>query len=180
MWFYFTTMVANDIMQAPDTNSPLYAEGVVWGNICFGFYSTITFIFALILPTIAQRLGKKLTHCICLTCGGLGLLAVWFMSSKYELLLSMTGIGIAWASVLSMPYAILTPHLPKGKFGVYMGIFNFFIVIPEIIATLFFGWVMSEFLGNDRVSAVMFGGAMLLIAAVAILFVNEKVRVKQT
>ena len=176
MWFYFTTMVANDIMQAPSTDSPLYAEGVVWGNICFGFYSFITFLFALILPSIAERLGKKVTHSVCLLAGGLGLTAVGLMSGKYELLLTMTGVGIAWTSILSMPYAILTPHLPKGKFGVFMGIFNFFIVIPEIIAALFFGWVMSEMLGNDRVAAVMFGGAMLLIAAVAVLFVNEKVR----
>ena len=173
MWFYFTTMVANDIMQAPGTDSPLYAEGVVWGNICFGFYSFITFIFALIIPSIARRIGKKFTHSLCLLCGGLGLLSVWFVTSKFQLLFSMTGVGIAWASILSMPYAILTPHLPKGKFGVFMGIFNFFIVIPEILATLFFGWVMSEFLHNDRVMAIMVAGSMLLIAAVAILFVNE-------
>jgi len=85
----------------------------------------------------------------------------------------MAGVGIAWASILSMPYAILAPKLPPAKMGIYMGIFNFFIVIPEILATLFFGWVMSEFLGNNRLYAVMLGGAMLLIASVAILFVDS-------
>ncbi len=174
MWFYFTTMVANDIMQAPNPKSPLYAEGVVWGNICFGFYSLVTFLFALVLPTIARRLGNKVTHSICLICGGIGLMSVYLMTGKYELLLSMTGVGIAWASILSMPYVILTPHLPKGKIGMYMGIFNFFIVIPEILATLFFGYIMKEYLGNDRVLAVVVAGAMLLIAAVTILFVNDK------
>lgn len=176
MWFYFTTMVANDIMNAPDTSSPLYAEGVVWGNICFGYYSFITFLFALIIPQIARKLGKKLTHSICLALGGLGLISVFLMTNKYQLLLSMTGVGIAWSSILSMPYAILTPHLPKQKIGVYMGIFNFFIVIPEILATLLFGWVMSNLLDNNRVSAVMVGGAMLLIAAFTVLLVNEKKR----
>ncbi|MEM9936953.1 MAG: MFS transporter [Bacteroidota bacterium] len=176
MWFYFTTMVANDIMQAPNTDSPLYAEGVVWGNICFGFYSFITFMVALVLPGIANRIGRKVTHSICLTLGGTGLLSVFFMTSKYQLLLSMAGVGIAWASVLSMPYAILTPHLPKEKIGVYMGIFNFFIVIPEIMATLFFGFIMSNFLNNSRISAVMIGGACLLIAAVLIHFVNEEIQ----
>ncbi len=174
MWFYFTTMVANDIMAAPSPQSPLYTEGIVWGNICFGFYSVVTFLFALVIPSIANKFGKKLTHSICLICGGIGLLAVYYMNNKYQLLISMAGVGIAWSSILSMPYAILTPHLPKNKIGIYMGIFNFFIVIPEIIATLTFGWVMSEILGNNRVSAVMFGGGMMLIAAIAILFVNEK------
>ncbi|NNE28722.1 MAG: MFS transporter, partial [Saprospiraceae bacterium] len=174
MWFYFTTMISNDILQAPGTDSPLYAEGVVWGNICFGFYSFITFLFALVIPHIAKRFGKKHTHFFCLMMGGLGLLLVGMMSNKYELLISMTGIGIAWASILSMPYALLTPHLPKGKFGIYMGIFNFFIVIPEIIAALAFGYVMVEWLDNSRMSAIMFAGAMLMLGAFAVLFVTEK------
>ncbi len=173
MWFYFTTMIANDIMLAPSTDSPLYAEGVVWGNICFGFYSLITFLFALVIPRIADKFGKKLTHSFCLICGGLGLMAVYFFTNKYQLLISMTGIGIAWASILSMPYAILTPHLPKGKFGVFMGIFNFFIVIPEIIATLGFGWVMSNLLANNRVAAVILAGIMLVIAAITVSLVDD-------
>ncbi len=174
MWFYFTVMVANDIMQAPNTDSPLYAEGVVWGNICFGFYSFITFLFALLLPSIAKKFGKKLTHALCLLAGSVGLIAVLFITNKYQLLFSMLGVGIAWTSILSMPYAILTPHLPEGKIGIYMGIFNFFIVIPEILATLFFGYIMKEYLHNDRVLAVVFAGVMLSLAAVAVLFVNEK------
>lgn len=175
MWFYFTTMVSNDILKAPDPSSPLYAEGVVWGNICFGFYSLVTFLVALYLPRLATRVGKKRTHAICLVCGGIGLLAIYFMTNKYQLLLSMTGVGIAWASILSMPYALLTPSLPQGKFGVFMGIFNFFIVIPEILAALGFGWVMNHILHNNRVSAIMLAGVMLLLAAVAVmLLVHEK------
>ncbi|MEM7512290.1 MAG: MFS transporter [Bacteroidota bacterium] len=180
MWFYFVTMVANDIMQAPSTDSPLYSEGLIWGNLCFGFYSFVTFLFALVLPNIANRLGRKLTHSICLTLGGIGLLSVFLMTNKYQLLLSMLGVGIAWASVLSMPYAILTPHLPREKIGVYMGIFNFFIVIPEIMATLFFGYVMRTYLNNSRLSAVMVGGACLLVAAVLIHFVNEEMQTRKT
>jgi maltose/moltooligosaccharide transporter len=95
---------------------------------------------------------------------------------KYWLLLSMVGVGIAWASILSMPYAILAPQLPPEKMGIYMGIFNFFIVIPEILATLLFGFVMEHWLDNDRLAAVMLGGCMLLMAAIAVLFVNDKVQ----
>ena len=173
MWFYFTTTVANNIFKAPNTSSELYAEGVAWGNICFGFYSMVTFLFAFQIPKLAERFGKKRVHSICLIAGGIGLLSVGVIESKHLLFLSMAGVGIAWASILSMPYAILAPKLPPAKMGIYMGIFNFFIVIPEILATLFFGWVMSEFLGNNRLYAVMLGGAMLLIASVAILFVDS-------
>lgn len=174
MWFYFTTAVARDVLGAPDTNSPLYSEGVAWGNICFGFYSAICFAFSFVLPKLADRLGRKYIHAICLVLGGLGLLFVGIAPNKYWLLLSMTGVGIAWASILSMPYAMLASTLPPQKMGVYMGIFNFFIVLPEIIATLFFGWIMDHMLDNSRISAVMLGGGLLLFAAVLALLIREQ------
>ncbi len=174
MWFFFTTAVARDVLGAPDTNSPLYAEGVAWGNICFGFYSAVCFAFSFALPRIADRFGRVRTHAICLTAGALGLLFVGFAPDKYWLLLSMTGVGIAWASILSMPYAMLASTLPPNKMGVYMGIFNFFIVLPEIIATLGFGWVMEHWLHNNRISAVMLGGALLGLAALLCLQIREK------
>ncbi|TNE63700.1 MAG: MFS transporter [Bacteroidetes bacterium] len=174
MWFYFTPAVARDILGAPDTSSPLYAEGVVWGNICFGFYSAICFLFSFILPRIANKFSRKYTHMICLIMGALGLLYVGVAPGKYWLLLSMTGVGIAWASILSMPYAMLASTLPQDKLGVYMGIFNFFIVLPEIIATLFFGWIMDNVLDNNRLAAVMVGGGLLAFAALLCLQIREK------
>lgn len=174
MWFYFTPAVARDILGAPDTNSPLYSEGVAWGNICFGFYSAVCFAFSFLLPKIANRYGRRTTHMACLAMGALGLLFVGFAPGKYWLLLSMTGVGIAWASILSMPYAMLASTLPQGKLGVYMGIFNFFIVLPEIIATLFFGWIMNHVLDNNRLTAVMVGGALLGLAALLCLQIREK------
>ena len=174
MWFYLTTAIANDVFGAPNTQSELYAEGVAWGNLCFGFYSIVTFLFAFAIPGIAGRFGKKYVHAVCLVAGFAGLISVGIVPGKYWLLLSMVGVGIAWTSVLSMPYAILAPKLPPEKMGIYMGIFNFFIVIPEIVATLFFGFVMDRWLDNDRLSAVMLGGCMLLMAAIAVLFVNDK------
>jgi len=104
----------------------------------------------------------------------LGLLFVGFAPDKYWLLLSMTGVGIAWASILSMPYAMLASTLPANKMGVYMGIFNFFIVLPEIIATLGFGWIMEHWLNNNRISAVMLGGALLGVAALLCLQIRER------
>jgi len=174
MWFYFTTAVARDVLGAPDTSSPLYAEGVAWGNICFGFYSAVCFAFSFVLPNIADRIGRVKTHAICLTLGALGLLFVGYAPDKYWLLVSMLGVGIAWASILSMPYAMLASTLPPNKMGVYMGIFNFFIVLPEIIATLGFGWIMRNLLDNNRISAVMLGGALLGLAALLCLQIRER------
>jgi maltose/moltooligosaccharide transporter len=174
MWFFFTTAVARDVMGAPDTNSPLYAEGVAWANICFGFYSAVCFAFSFYLPRLADRFGRSRTHAICLAMGAAGLIFVGFAPDKFWLLLSMLGVGIAWASILSMPYAMLASTLPPNKMGVYMGIFNFFIVLPEIIATLSFGWIMEHWLHNNRLSAVMLGGALLGFAALLSLLVREK------
>src|SRR6202142_3403460 len=165
MWLYFPVAVARNVFGAADTNSPLYAAGVEWAGVCFGFYSLVCFGFSCVLPALSGQLGRKATHSFCLICGGLGLLSVALIHNMYLLLFSMTGIGIAWASTLSMPYAILAGSLPEGKTGVYMGIFNFFIVIPEITASLGFGWVMGHLLNNNRIAAVVAGGVFFILAA---------------
>jgi len=165
MWLYFPVAVARNVFGAPDTNSPVYAAGVEWAGVCFGFYSLVCFGFSFVLPAVARRYGRKATHSFCLICGGLGLLSVALIHNRYLLLFSMAGIGIAWASTLSMPYAILAGSLPEGKTGVYMGIFNFFIVIPEIVASLGFGWIMGHLLNNNRIAAVVAGGLFFLLAA---------------
>lgn len=172
MWFYFTTAVSTDVLGATDTSSPLYAEGVAWGNICFGFYSVICFLFSFYLPVLADKIGRARTHAVCLATGAAGLVFVGFAPDKYWLLLSMFCVGVAWASILSMPYAMLASSLPQEKMGVYMGIFNFFIVLPEIIAALGFGWVMENVLDNNRTHAVMLGGALLALAALLSLLIR--------
>jgi maltose/moltooligosaccharide transporter len=165
IWLYFPVAVAHNVFGAADQTSPLYTEGVAWAGICFALYSAVCFVFSFVLPGMARALGRKWTHSLCLVCGALGLLSVLVIHSKMLLLLSMVGVGIAWASILAMPYAMLAGSLPHDKFGVYMGIFNFFIVIPEILASLGFGWVMAHLLGNNRLAAVVVGGAFLLLAA---------------
>jgi maltose/moltooligosaccharide transporter len=166
MWFYYTTAVAVNVFKGQDASDPVYAAGADFGSLTLSFYSVVTFLFALILPAIADRWGRSLTHAICLLAGAVGLLSVNFITDKYWLFGSMVGIGIAWASILSMPYAMLSGVLPKNKVGIYMGIFNFFIVLPEIIASLGFGWLMREVLGNDRLAALTVGGGLMALAAV--------------
>jgi maltose/moltooligosaccharide transporter len=168
MWLYFPVAVARNVFGAVDTASHEYQRGVEWAGICFGAYSAVCFLFSFALPGIARRLGRKGTHAACLLAGAAGLFSVSVISSPGWLLLSMAGVGIAWASILSMPYAMLAGALPAERTGVYMGIFNFFIVIPEIVASLGFGWVMANLLDNNRMAAVIAGGLFLAVAAVLV------------
>jgi maltose/moltooligosaccharide transporter len=174
MWLYFPVAVAHQVFGASDPQSPLYTEGVEWAGLCFGMYSAVCFVFSFALQPMARALSRRRTHGICLVVGALGLLSVAVIHNKYLLLLSMTGIGIAWASTLSMPYAMLAGSLPAKRVGLYMGIFNFFIVLPEIMASLGFGWVMNHVLGNDRVAAVVCGGGFLLLAALLAQRVSDR------
>ncbi len=175
MWFYYNTAVARNVFHATSETDPLYGEGTNFGGLTLAFYNVVTFLFAFVLPFIAKKLGRRLTHSVCLLCGAVGLISVAFVENKYMLYGCMTGVGIAWASILSMPYAMLSGVLPENKVGVYMGIFNFFIVLPEIIASLGFGWVMRNVLNNDRLAAVQIGGVLMIIAAlICYFFINEK------
>ncbi len=174
MWFYYSAAVARDVFQAPSEKSDIYTKGVEFAGLTLSFYNLITFLFALVLPLLAVRFGKRKTHMLCLLTGGLGLISVRFVTQPELLFVSMACIGIAWASILSMPYAILAGCLPENKVGIYMGIFNFFIVLPEIIASLFFGWIMSHVLNNDRMLAVQVGGFLMLLAALLCLRIKDE------
>ncbi len=173
MWFYYSTAVARNVFGADDESSKLYTEGVEFAGLTLSYYNLITFVFALFIPAIANKFGRKITHALCLSAGALGLLSVGMVTNEYMLFASMTGVGIAWASILSMPYSMLAGCLPENKIGIYMGIFNFFIVLPEIIASLTFGWIMNNWLDNNRLAAVEVGGALMLIAALLCLRVDE-------
>lgn len=174
MWFYYTTAVAVNVFGGKNASDPIYASGADFGSLTLAYYSVITFLFALVLPTIADKLGRKTTHALCLLCGALGLISVAWVTDKNTLYVCMTGVGIAWASILSMPYAMLSGSLPKNKIGIYMGIFNFFIVLPEIMASLGFGWLMRNVLNNDRLLAVQLGGGLMIFAAlICYFFIRE-------
>lgn len=174
MWFYYSPAVARNVFGATSETDPLYTKGIEFAGLTLSFYNVVTFIFALALPYLAGKLGRKYTHALCLAAGAMGLISVAFISTPNLLFLSMTGVGIAWASILSMPYAMLSGSLPENKIGIYMGIFNFFIVLPEIIASLSFGWIMSNLLDNDRLTAVMIGGFLMILAGLFCLRINEK------
>jgi maltose/moltooligosaccharide transporter len=181
MWFYFTPAVAAEIF-AGAPGSEAYAEGQNFAGLAYSFENIVTFLVALCIPFVAMRIGKKATHFLCLTLGGIGLLMINLVdqaNASWMLLVIMGMVGIAWTSILSMPYAMLTDCLPANKIGIYMGIFNFFIVIPEIIASLFFGKVMEGWLDGSRIAAVSIGGVLLLLAALLALRIDENKAIGQ-
>lgn len=175
MWFYYSTGVAADIFKGdPQTSSDTYTKGLEFANSTSAILNLVTFIFSFTLPFWVSKIGKKYTHTACLIIGGIGLISVNYVSQPNTLYLCMSMVGIAWASILSMPYSMLAGCLPEDKMGIYMGIFNFFIVLPEIIASLFFGYIMEHLLHNDRLMAVQIGGSLLCIAAVVCAFIIKE------
>ncbi|HXI91296.1 MAG TPA: MFS transporter [Blastocatellia bacterium] len=173
MWMFFGLMTSRHVFGAIESSSVRFAEGGEWGGICFAVYSIVCFVVAFLLPKTAAATSRKTVHAISLTCGGVGLLSTYLIHDQYVLLLTMVGVGIAWASILSMPYAILSGALPPARMGVYMGIFNFFIVIPEIVASLTFQPLVRYVFGNNPLYVVMLGGASLLVAAALVARVRD-------
>lgn len=177
MWIFFVPATARHVFGAVDVKSKLYEQGAEWGGFVFAFYSITCFLVALVLPQLAAATSRKTVHSASLLCGAAGLLSVWFIREPNMLILSMVGVGVAWASILSMPYAILSSALPTERMGVYMGVFNFFIVLPEIGAALLFGPMARLLFGADNPKSplyiVMMGGVCMIIAAICVQFVQD-------
>ncbi len=173
MWQFFGLAVARHVFLAPNEGSPLFAEGTEWGGLCFAAYNVVCFVVAFLLPSLAKSTSRKTIHTIALLCGGIGLISVFFISNKYMLFASMAGVGIAWASILSMPYVILSTAVPPARMGVYMGVFNLFIVIPQIVMSLIVPSIFNNLLGGDPRNAVVLGGISLLIAAATVRGVRD-------
>jgi maltose/moltooligosaccharide transporter len=170
MWVYFSPAVAKNIFHAAAGSPEMEAAGS-WSGFCFAAYNAVCFIFSFVLLWGTKYTGPKLMHVFCLAVGALGLASVPLMADKDQLLVSMTAVGIAWASILSMPYAMLAPSLPKDKVGVMMGMFNLFIVLPQIVASSLLGYVLKHFLHSEPVNALVLGGASMGLAALLTLLV---------
>jgi maltose/moltooligosaccharide transporter len=177
MWMFFVPATARHVFGATDPQSELYTRGIEWGGFAFAFYSITCFLVAFALPPLARATSRKTVHAVALAAGGIGLLSMYLIRDPYLLLLTMVGVGVAWASILSMPYAILSSALPGERMGVYMGIFNAFIVLPEIAAAIGFGPIIRLLLGEGNPNAplyvVMAGGVFLLLASLAVGFVDD-------
>jgi maltose/moltooligosaccharide transporter len=173
MWLYTTAAVTSHVYGTTDTTSKLYNEGADWVGILFAAYNGFAAILAFLLPPLARATSRKTVHAISLVAGGVGLLSIYFIKDPNLLILSMVGVGLAWASILSMPYAILAGSLPPAKMGIYMGIFNFFIVIPQITAAAVLGWFVKNVFDEKAINVLILGGVSMFVAAVLVAVVKD-------
>ena len=173
MWIYTTAGVTAHVYGTSDTTSALYNEGADWVGLMFGVYNGVAALVAFGLAPMARLLSRKWVHALSLTLGGVGLIMIYYINDPMYLIYSMIGVGIAWASILAMPYAILAGSIPSQKMGLYMGIFNFFIVLPQLIAATILGYVTRTFFEGEAVFALVLGGIVMIIAAFSMYFVDD-------
>lgn len=173
MWIYTTAAVTARHYGTSDPASAAFNEGADWVGVLFAVYNGVAALAALAIPVLAARTSRNIAHAVCLLCGAAGFASFFLISDPKLLWIAMIGVGIAWASILSVPYAILSGSLPARKMGVYMGIFNFFIVIPQLTAASILGALVKGFFNGEAIYALLLGAASLVIAAVATLFVDD-------
>jgi Na+/melibiose symporter and related transporters len=166
MWVYTTPAIADSVFYLRAGNrQDLYMEAANWVGVLFGIYNGVSALYALFIPQIAKRFGRGKTHALGLSIGGLSLISLFLIKDANLLILPMIGIGIAWGSILAMPYAILSDHLPAGKMGVYMGLFNFFITLPQIVCGFFGGMIIKYFFHSQSIYGLLLAGVFMLLAA---------------
>jgi maltose/moltooligosaccharide transporter len=175
MWVFMTPAIAQHIYNLPitDSSSVQYNDAGNWVGVIFGVYNAVSAVYAFFLPKIATKYGRKNTHAYSLIAGGLSLISIYFITDYHWLILPMIGVGFAWASILAMPYVILSGSIPAGKLGIYMGIFNFFITLPQIVNGIFGGFIVKHFYNGQSIYAIVLAGFLLICAAVSVLFVYD-------
>jgi maltose/moltooligosaccharide transporter len=164
MWIYTTSGIAANAYGATDTTSKAFQDAGDWVGIMFMVYNGVSAIAAFLLPLLAAKISRRYTHMICLIIGGIGLISLFFIQDRWMLLLPMICVGLAWASTLTMPYAILAGALPSNKMGFYMGVFNFFVVIPQIVAAAILGFFVKQVFDGESIYALVIGGVSMVIA----------------
>jgi maltose/moltooligosaccharide transporter len=173
MWIYTTPAVTHHIYGATDPSSELYNQGADWVGVLMAVYNGFAAVMAFVIMWVAKITNRKTVHMISLIIGGISFASFYFIKDPNLLLVSELGIGLAWASILAMPYAILAGSLPPEKMGVYMGIFNFFIVIPQITAAAILGFFVKNIVGGEAIYALLLGGASMIIAGLFTLIVDD-------
>jgi maltose/moltooligosaccharide transporter len=174
MWLYSTAAIAQNAYGTMDTTSKAFQDAGDWVGVMFTVYSAVSAVTAFLLPLLARQTGRKYTHMICLIVGGIGLVSLVFIKSPVLLLVPMVAVGLAWASTLTMPYAILAGALPPAKMGFYMGVFNFFIVIPQLIASFVMGFIIRDIFHEQAIYALVIGGAAMVIGGIFNLIVRDE------
>jgi maltose/moltooligosaccharide transporter len=176
MFIYSTSAVTSFHFHSTNTHSDLYNDGANWVGVLMAVYNGVAALVAFLLPVVARKTSRVITHVICLIIGGLGLISMYFFKDPDLLILSMTAVGIAWASLLTMPYAILSTAVPHNKMGVYMGMFNLFVVIPQILASAILGLLVRTVFQGQAIYAIVLGGAAMIVSGILMVFVKDNVK----
>lgn len=179
MWVYTTPAVARHFYDAIDPTSAGYQEAGDWVGILFGIYNGVSAMIALLLPKVAKRLGRKTTHALALTIGGVSFLSFLVFTDPTYLIIPMIGIGIAWGSILAMPYAMLANSIPPKKMGVFMGLFNMSITIPQIVNGVFGGFILTYLFKGDPLYSLVMAGVLMILGAASTFFVHDKLDEKK-
>lgn len=179
MWVFTTSAIATHVYHLPstDSSSDMFTSARDWVGVMFGVYNAVSAIYALLLPVIVKRINRKRTHALSLTVGGLSLISIFFIQDYRLLLLPMIGLGLAWGSILAMPYAILSSSIPAKKIGVYMGLFNFFITFPQIVNSLTGSPIVKHLFHSEAIYGLVMAGVFMLLAAISVLFVDDSQKI---
>jgi len=180
MWVFTSSAIASHVYNVPagDTSSKTFNDAGNWVGNMFVVYNAVSAIYALLLPSIVKKINRKRTHAFSLVMGGIGLLSIFFIHNHYLLLLPMVGVGLAWGSILAMPYAILSSSIPAKKIGVYMGLFNFFITFPQIVNSLTGSLIVKHLFNSQAIYGLVMAGVFMLLAAVSVLFVDDSKKIQ--
>lgn len=173
MWTSTTAAVTSYHFNTTDPTSGAYNQGADWVGLLFSTYNVVAMLFAILIPIMVRKMGLKRSHMVNLFCGGLGFISFVIIQDPFFLLVSMVGVGMAWASILSLPYALLSTVIPYQKMGLFMGIFNFFIVLPQILAASILGIIVGQLFGGEPVYALVVGGVSMLIAGLLTMRVEQ-------
>ena len=176
LWIYATPVITRYVFNSTDAESPAFESGVTWVGICFAFYSTLAAFLSFVIPKILKRISKERLHAFALIIGSIGLLLLFMVKEKYLLLFSFSFIGIAWSSIGSVPYSIISSIAPEEKMTTYFAVFNFSVVIPQVTAAFLLGYINKHFFNGESIYVMLVGGLSMLLAGIIMLFVKEKGR----
>ena len=173
LWIYATPVITRYIFNTTNAESPLFESGTTWVGICFAFYSTLAALLAFAIPVLLKSITKERLHAFALMLGGIGLLLIFFIKNKYLLFFSFAFIGIAWSSISTVPYSIISSIAPEEKMTNYFAVFNFSVVIPQITAAFLFGFLNTHYLKGETIYIMLLGGCCMLLAGIIMFFVKN-------
>ena len=172
LWIYATPVFTRYLFNSTDTESPAFQKGVIWVGIYFAFYSSLAACLAFGIPRLLKYITKELLHAYALLTGALGLLLIYFIRDQYLMFLSFIFIGIAWSSISNLTYRIVGDAAPENKEPMYFAVFNFSVVIPQVIAAFLLGYINEHYFQGKTINIILLGACSMLVAGLIMFFLK--------